>query len=239
MNFDKKYIIISAVISTLFIVVFYEIYPFFEFLVSHSNIMDVVFVAVFLFILKYFYNKKHLTIFITVFILSMVFFIICLDGIFPSFIEKITNKTPEAKVEAYVRAIAENNKEGALSIWEIPDSYGLNLEYCNKIKDRGKQVTEEMIEKKIKSDFTITHIEWWSTCCIPSVTENPRIAGKAKIYVQLTDSDNVKSIYIFDVIVPGGYDGGLMGYSVRHWIISDIYPENEKSLFEITKDEKN
>ncbi|MEA1936877.1 MAG: hypothetical protein U9N04_02075 [Patescibacteria group bacterium] len=237
MNFNKKYIIISTVVSMLFIIMFHEIYFLFEFLVPYSNIVNVVFAVILLFILKYFYDKKRLNTFIAISILSMIFFIFCLDDILPSFIEKVTNKTPEEKVEVYVRAVAENDKEKALSLWEIPDSYKLNLEYRNKIKDRGKQITGKMIEKGIKSDFTITHIEWWSTCCMPSVTENSRVAGEAKVHVQLIDSNNIKSVYIFDVIVPGGYEGGLTEHSIRHWVISDIYPENEESLFWTRKNE--
>lgn len=81
-----------------------------------------------------------------------------------------------------------------------------------------------MIEKKIKQDFTIEDIEWWSTCCTPRIIENYRVAGMAKIRIQLIDSNNVNSNYVIDVIVPGGFDG-LTGYPVRHWIISDIYIE--------------
>ena len=231
MKFNIRNIIISTVISILFIIIFHEIFFLFEFLVPYSNILNVVFAVTFLFILKYFYDKKCLGTFAAIFILSMIFFVVCLDSIIPPFIEKIKNETPEAKVAAYVQAVSNGDTEKALSFWEISESYGLYLEYCDKIRDRGKQVTEELIEKKIKSDFTITRIEWWSTCCVPRVIENSRVAGEAKVYVQLTDSNNAKSIYIFDIIVPGGYDGGLSGYSVRHWIISDIYSQDQEPLF--------
>ena len=153
-------------------------------------------------------------------------------GISSLLIEKITNENPEAKITSYIQAVSNGDEEKALSFWNISESYKLNPEYSNKIKNRGERITKELIEKKIKSDFAITHIEWWSTCCVPSVTENSRIAGKAKVYVRLTDSNNIKSAYIFNVIVPRGYTGGLAGHSVRHWVISDIYPKDEKPVFE-------
>ncbi len=175
-------------------------------------------------------NIKIIIIMFSVFAVIIGFFIDGEYGITSFAIEKIKNENPEAKVTVYIQAISNGDKEEAMSFWEISESYELNLEYCNKIKDRGEQITKELIEKKIKSDFTITRIEWWSTCCVPSVTENSRIAGKAKVYVRLTDSNNIKSAYIFNVIVPRGYTGGLAGYSVRHWVIADVYLENEESF---------
>ena len=175
--------------------------------------------------------KKILIALLALVVFTIGFFIDGEHGITSFAIEKIKNENPEAKVTAYIQAISNGDKEKAMSFWEISESYELNLEYCNKIKDRGEQITKELIEKKIKSDFTITRIEWWSTCCVPNITENPRIAGKAKVYIQLTDFNNIKSTYIFDVIVPGGYQGGLAGHSVRYWVISDIYSKDEKPIF--------
>jgi len=176
------------------------------------------------------YSKKRIVFIIIASLIACLWWMYLTGSLIFS-IEKIKNETPEAKIAAYVQAVSNGDTEKALSFWEIPKSYGLYLEYCDGIRDRGKQVTKELIEKKIKSDFTITHIEWWSTCCVPRVIENSRVAGEAKVYVQLTDSSDAKSIYIFDVIVPGGYDGGLAGHSVRHWIISDIYPQDQEPLF--------
>ena len=178
-------------------------------------------------------NIKKILIALSVFIVVTIgFFIDSERGISSLLIEKITNENPEAKITSYIQAVSNGDEEAALSFWNISESYELNPEYSNKIKDRGERITKELIEKKIKSDFTITHIEWWSTCCMPSITENPRIAGKAKVYVQLTDYNNIRSAYIFNVIVPRGYTGGLAGHSVRHWVIADVYPENEDRIFE-------
>ena len=173
-------------------------------------------------------NIKKIPILFLVFIIIVGFFVDSEYGATSLLIEKIKNETPETKVAAYIQAVSNGDTEKALSFWEISESYELNIEYCDRIKNHGEQITKELIKKEIKSDFTITHIEWWSTCCVPSITENSRAAGKAKVYVQLADSNNIKSAYIFDVVVPGGYVGGLAGHSVRHWILSDVYLENEE-----------
>lgn len=171
-------------------------------------------------------SRKKILIFAGLITLTLIGFFVDINyGITSLIIEKINNENPEAKVAAYIQAVSIGDREKALKFWEIPESYNLNLEYRNKIEDRGEKITNELVEKKIKPDFTIKNIEWWSTCCEPSVTKNYRIAGKAKVYVQLADSNNIEFTYIFEVIVPGGYDGGLTGHSVRHWIISDVYLE--------------
>ena len=178
-------------------------------------------------------NIKKILIALSVFVVFTIgFFVDSERGVSSLLIEKITNENPEAKVTAYIQAVSNGDKEKALDFWNISESYELNSEYQQRIKDRGERITKELIEKKIKSDFAITHIEWWSTCCIPSVIENSRVAGKAKVYVQLTYLNNIKSVFIFNVIVPGGYTGVLAGHSVRHWVISDIYSKDEKPVFE-------
>lgn len=172
--------------------------------------------------------KIFFIILLSILVIIVGFFIDSEYGATALLMEKIKNETPETKVAAYIQAISNGDTEKALSFWEISESYRLNIEYCDGIKNRGEQITKELIKKEIKSNFTVTHIEWWNTCCIPSVTENSRIAGKAKVYVQLINFDNIKSAYIFDVIVPGGYEGGLAGHSVRHWVLADAYLENEE-----------
>lgn len=172
--------------------------------------------------------KKAFIVLLLMLAIIIGFFIDSEYGATTIFIEKIKNETPEAKIASYIQAVSNGDTEKALSFWEISESYELNPEYCDGIKDRGEQITKELIKKEIKSDFTVTHIEWWNTCCIPSVTENSRIAGKAKVYVQLINFDNIKSAYIFNVIVPGGYEGGLAERSVRHWVLADAYLENEE-----------
>lgn len=175
--------------------------------------------------------KKVLIIMFLAFATIIGFFVDSNYGMSSLLMEKIKNENPEAKVTAYIQAVSDGDKEKALDFWNISESYKLSPEYCNKIKDHGERITRELIEKKIKADFTITRIEWWSTCCVPNIIENSRFAGKAKVYIQLTDSANIKSTYIFEVIVPRGYAGGLAGHSVRHWVISDVYPEDEKPIF--------
>lgn len=175
-------------------------------------------------------NIKKILIIFSALIVIIGFFVDSNHGITSLFVEKIKNETPEAKITAYIQAVSSGNKEKALSFWEISESYELNPEYCDKIKDRGEQINKELIEKKIKPELIITNIEWWSTCCVPRVIDNPRFAGKAKVYVRLTDSNNIRSAYIFDVIVPGGYEGGLAGHSVRHWVLYDVYPEKQKRI---------
>ncbi|NOQ68102.1 hypothetical protein GQ568_01520 [Patescibacteria group bacterium] len=175
-------------------------------------------------------NIKKILIMFSMLAVIVGFFIDSNYGISSLIVEKIQNETPEAKITSYIQAVSNGDKEKALSFWEISESYGLSLKYCDKIKNRGEQITKDLIKKKIKPEFVITNIEWWSTCCMPSIIDNPRFAGKAKVYVRLTDSNNIRYAYIFDVIVPRGYEGGLSGHSVRHWVLYDVYPEKQKLL---------
>jgi len=146
-------------------------------------------------------------------------------GVSELVIEKATGKTPEVKVENYVKAVAAGDKEQAFALWVVPEKDGSSItsvEYYDGLKSQRETVTQDLIAKKISTDFRIEKVEWWSTCCEPRIIDNARVAGRAKLYVELTDSGGAKSTYIFDLSVPGGYDGGLTSHYVRDWKIDSV-----------------
>jgi len=228
---DKKYMIISIAVSVLFIVMFFGIYFPFEFLVRYSIIINIIFIAILLFIMKLFHDKKCLITFITIFILSIVFFFAYINGAFAPFIEKAIGETPEAKVELYLQTASKKDKKAALGLWEFPNWWNSTFAGFDQLKERREKITNELIEAKINSHFTITKIDWWNTCCMPSITDDSNLANGARVYVQLTDFNNNKLDYIFDVFVSKGHREPGIGDSIRHWTIRDIYPENEEPLF--------
>ncbi len=166
-------------------------------------------------------NKKLI---IAILIIGIGLWLAYINGIFTPFIEKITNETPKAKINAYIQAIVRGDKIIALNIWEISSENNL-------LKERKEEITSELISDKINSKFNIVNVEWWDTCCVPSITNNPRTAGGARVNVELTDNNGNKYSYIFDVFVPGGYEGAAVGYPVRVWVVRDIYKAGDKPLF--------
>ncbi|MDD3191000.1 MAG: hypothetical protein PHI66_04925 [Candidatus Pacebacteria bacterium] len=173
-------------------------------------------------------SKKSLFIFILS-IICVSIYIESAYGVSELAIEKITRQTPEAKIEDYIKAVAAGDSEGAYAEWDIPqmdDSSVLSEDYYKGLEIQKKEMTQYLIDKKINSEFKIRKIEWWSTCCGPHAIENSRAAGRAKFYVDLTDSGGSVSSYVFDLSVPGGYDGGLTSHYVRHWNIDSISLED-------------
>lgn len=170
-------------------------------------------------------KKKVIFVLLLVVVLSG-FYIETEYGISSLIIEKVTGKTPEAKIESYIKAVSGGNKEQAFVVWDIPEINKSSADYYKEQKEQRETFTQDLIAKKISSNFKIKNIEWWSTCCEPHVIQNPRMAGRAKFYVELTDSNNIKSIYVFDLEVPDGYTGGLTGHHVRDWKITEAYPAN-------------
>lgn len=176
--------------------------------------------------------KKKTVLIITIIALSIIgIYIVSISGILNPFIEKITNETPEAKINAYIQAVSKGDKETALKIWEYP-TWNLESNDYILLKERREKATDELIKEKITSNFTITNIEWWSTCCMPSIISNSNGAGGARAKVELTDINNKKNIYIFDIFVRETHYGGATEEpKLRHWVIRDIYPLGEEPLF--------
>ncbi len=162
-------------------------------------------------------------------ILGVGFLFAYINGVFTPLIEKIINESPEAKISIYLQAVSKGDKGTALNVWQFSVS---NPESADQLllKERREKITDGFIKAKINPSFKIINIEWWTTCCTPSITENPKGAGRAVVKVEL-NIDNEKKVYVFDLYVydkEGNYAGEAMGYPVRHWLIGDIYPLNSK-----------
>ncbi|XOB41163.1 MAG: hypothetical protein ACKKMW_00215 [Candidatus Nealsonbacteria bacterium] len=175
---------------------------------------------------------KILGILILIVIIGMTIFLLFINGFFTPLIEKVINEKPEAKIIAYLEAVKKGDKLKALTIWELPnwEEWKLN-ENGSFLEKRRENLTKNLVENGIKN-FKILKIEWWRTCCVPGVTNNPRSAGGARISIQLIDNNNTEYIYIFDVFHrETSYWGATEGYPVRHWVLRDIYLLGQKPLF--------
>ena len=144
--------------------------------------------------------------------------------------EHITGETPQAKLEIYVRAIANGDQETALDQWEMP--HLSNQEQLNALAERRRQIISDLLPAELSPKFTILDIQWWGTCCEPGVLEESRDAGGARIRVQLLDKQGLPLIYVFDIFVRNlPYWGAAEGYPLRHWVIRDVYPEGQEPLY--------
>jgi len=144
--------------------------------------------------------------------------------------ERLNNETPQAKVKAYIRAVARDDMDMATQLW--PLDCNADSEYIITLCDRRDEVTGDLIETDTRWHVTVRSIEWWSTCCEPGVIDSPKDAGLARVHVALRSSSGQTHNYVFDVGTKGGpYWGAAMGYPVRHWVIRDVYPDGEAPLY--------
>jgi hypothetical protein len=131
-------------------------------------------------------------------------------------IEQVRGQTPQAQIDRYLDAASRGDRQAALDLWTLwrqPDA---------KLETRRASVTSELLALGPDIGYQIQKVEWWRTCCEPGVIENPDEAGGARVRIKLQDG----AIYVFDVLVPGGYWGSAMGNPVRTWTIVDVYPES-------------
>lgn len=172
--------------------------------------------------------KKKIFLILVLALFFSVYFIEEEYGPIALVIEEVTDKTPKAKIEKYIYAVSAGDREQALIFWTPRSPSGDALgEYGGdyELIAQRETITQDLIAKRIDRNFKIKNIEWWSTCCVPRVIDDSREAGLAKVFVELTDSNNIKSDYIFVLSVPGGYEGDLVGHSVRNWEINSVILE--------------
>lgn len=169
-------------------------------------------------------------------------------------LEQKNNKTPEARIAEYLEAIQQNDKIKALEVWQLLEEDENRKTDPNYVllEKRRIDLTEELIAKKIKS-FEIVDTEWRDVrfyyedsygkfdIVIGNIIEGcySYVAEGARVQVQLTDSDNDKFIYIFDIFVREVTPGTIKDSSFfwKHWTVRDVYLENEEPLFWMTEDE--
>jgi hypothetical protein len=109
--------------------------------------------------------------------------------------ERLTGKTPQAEISAYLKAILRHDRQVALDLWEVEAS---DPDRSARLGQRREQVTDELLALGM-SEFTAFQPQWWTTCCEPQVTCTSRAAGGARIQVQVLDGTGMPRIYVFDV----------------------------------------
>lgn len=136
-------------------------------------------------------------------------------------------KQPTVQVDAFAKALVRADREIALKLWEVEagDAQG-------GLVSRRDRVTSDMAAAGLGADYMILNVQWWTTCCEPSVTCESRNAGGARILVQFLDRKERPLLYVFDVFArEQPYWGSAAGYPKRDWVIRDVYPQGEVPLF--------
>jgi hypothetical protein len=145
-------------------------------------------------------------------------------AILGSSVEQALGHTPRARIEAYLAAVAEANRQAALALWSPKGTPNTALEA------RREAVTDALLASGPGLEHRILDAEWWRTCCEPGVIDDPDRAGGARIRVAISSKGQPERIYVFDLLVPGGYWGAAAGNPVRQWAIRDVYPEGAAPL---------
>jgi hypothetical protein len=136
-------------------------------------------------------------------------------------------KPVQAPITHFVQAIARHESATAMTLWEIAEG---NTQEA--LTQRRESVIADLGNAGIQPDYDILSVEWWSTCCDPSVICDSRGAGGARLRVQLLDKAGQPRSYVFDVFTrEQPYWGAAAGYPPREWVLRDVYPYDEKPLF--------
>lgn len=139
-------------------------------------------------------------------------------------VERLIGETPRAKVSSYLELVASGAREEALALW--PADEGLGPEY----EVRRQSVTTELEELGAEVSHRVLITEWWSTCCEPHVITDSRVAGFARLWVEVSRGDEHRQ-YVFDLFGRGASCWpGVDGCAVRRWQIVDVYPTGEEPL---------
>ena len=139
-------------------------------------------------------------------------------------IEQLTGQTPQARMDKYLEAVAQDDHQAALDLWSPAGPESPELEA------RRQAVTAELLAYGPALAYEVLDVEWWRTCCEPAVIDDPGQAGGARVRVRLWSRVLPSKVYVFDLLVPGGYWGEAMGNPRRTWAIFDIYPEGQAPL---------
>lgn len=132
---------------------------------------------------------------------------------------------PESRVVEYLHATARGDESGALAVWQTCCPAPPALEA------RRVALTRELAAAGVGGQFRIEFIEWWRTCCEPGIIDDPRNAGRARVFVSTDDRGGAKHELVFEVLTKGGaYWGDAAGNPRHDWTLREIYRRGDQSL---------
>ena len=139
-------------------------------------------------------------------------------------LEQALGRTPQREIANYLETTARGDRSAAIALWlePAPDASAL--------LERREAVTDSLIARGPGTNHRVLGVTWWRTCCEPAVIDDPAQAGGARVRVAIGGGVGPEEIYIFDLLVPGGYWGDAAGNPLRDWAIVDIYPEGMQPL---------
>lgn len=142
-------------------------------------------------------------------------------------LERSMSNQPQAQITAFAQAIARGDRAAALARWEIDNPSGQPT-----LARRRDEVIFDLIAAHVKPDYQVLGVEWWTTCCEPSVTCDSRNAGGARIQVQFLEPTGQPVLYTFDVFArEQPYWGSAAGYPARDWVVRDVYLHGHEPIF--------
>ena len=125
---------------------------------------------------------------------------------------------PESRVQSYLEATVRGDEGQALEIWQTCCAPIQSLE------SRRLDLTRELAAAGAGQQVRIEFIEWWRTCCEPGIINDPRNAGRARIFVSTSDRAGAKHELIFEVLTrDGAYWGDAAGNPRRDWTLREVY----------------
>lgn len=140
------------------------------------------------------------------------------------FVEILTGQTPNAQLSRYLAAIAQGDRASALALWQSPHPGDGDM------VQRRQVMTEQLLEFGPSLRYQIVDRVWWTTCCMPGITDDPGSAGGVQIKASLSSREGQEQIYVFCLRVPGTYWGAAGGYRLRRWVLVDVYPVQDRAL---------
>jgi hypothetical protein len=146
--------------------------------------------------------------------------------------EFVRGETPAAHIRSFIVALERDDLERAEECWVLPD-WELAAGRSDDLAERRQRIIRDLSAGELDlTSYTILDIEWWSTCCMPGVTDSPRDAGGARARVQFLDAAGSPVHYAFDLFTLGGaYWGAATGWPARRWALRDVYEVGEEPLF--------
>lgn len=152
------------------------------------------------------------------------------DGLRDYLLEHPVGDQPQARVAGFMRAIARGDESAARQLWEIDDRSSEGTQ--SELAARREEVIAALTAAGISPDYKILEVEWWTTCCEPSVTCDARNAGGARLRVQFLTQDGLPVSYMFDIFArEQPYWGDAAENPPRDWVIRDVYPYQQAPLF--------
>jgi len=142
----------------------------------------------------------------------------------PFIVARVSGDEPDATLTRFADAVSNGDLARARSLWIV----GPNETPVFRARIERRQVeTWQTLAGFVGRPYSVERVQWWSTCCMPSVIAGREGASAARYWVRF---DGSLRPYVVTLIA-SDTQWMLEGAPARGWAVREVHLDGEEPIY--------